>query len=77
MHRQCWWSVSRARRIRGGQGGICTIDKETDASLEIFICNMKNQLWAEACGPGCEKKIWADYEQILRPIFLEFSWVKN
>ena len=69
MHRQCWWSVSRARRIRGGQGGICTIDKETDASWKIFVCNMKNQLWAVACGLGCEKNIWADYEQLLRPIF--------
>jgi hypothetical protein len=46
-------------------------DKKTDVSWDIFICNMKNQFWALGCGLGwtVKKKVWADYEQLLRPIF--------
>jgi hypothetical protein len=35
---------------------------------------MKNQFWALGCGLGCtvKKKVWADYEQLLRPVFLLF-----
>jgi hypothetical protein len=32
---------------------------------------MKNQFWAGGCGLGwtVKKKVWADYEQLLRPFF--------
>ena len=32
---------------------------------------MKNQFWTVGCGLGwtVKKKVWADYEQILRPVF--------
>jgi hypothetical protein len=35
---------------------------------------MKNQFRALGCGLGwtVEKKVWADYEQLLRPVFLSF-----
>ena len=35
---------------------------------------MKNQFWAVGCGLGwtVKKKVWADYEQLLRPVFLSF-----
>ena len=38
------------------------------------IYNMKNQFWAVGCGLGWteKKKVWADYEQLLRPVFLVF-----
>ena len=36
------------------------------------IYNMKNQFWAVGCRLGwtVKKKVWADYEQLLRPGFL-------
>ncbi len=38
------------------------------------IYNMKNQFWAVGCGLGwtVKKKVWADYEQLLRPVFSSF-----
>jgi hypothetical protein len=40
---------------------------------------MKNQFWAVGCGLGwtVKKKVWADYEQHLRPVFFKFSGAKN
>ena len=37
----------------------------------------ENMIWA-GLGPigNTEKKVWADYEQLLRPN-LKFSWIKN
>ena len=43
------------------------------------IYDMKNQFWA-GLGSRAElvkKKFGADYEQLLRPVFLMFSWTKN
>jgi hypothetical protein len=39
---------------------------------------MKNQFWAVGCGLGwtVKKKVWADYEQLLRPVFLSFHGQK-
>ena len=41
------------------------------------IYNMKNQFWAVDCGLGwtVKKKVWADHEQLLRPV-LKFLWTK-
>ena len=39
-------------------------------TYDIHIQNMKNQFWA-VCWT-VKKKVWADYEQILRPVFLSF-----
>ena len=40
---------------------------------------MKNQFWAVGWGLGwtAKNKVWANYEQLLKLIFLKFSWVKN
>ena len=42
------------------------------------IYNMKNQFWAVGCELGwtVKKKVWADYEQLLRPVFLSFHGQK-
>ena len=39
---------------------------------------MKNQFWAVGCGLGwtVKKRVWADYEQLLRPIFSLFRGQK-
>jgi hypothetical protein len=40
---------------------------------------MKNQFWAGSGSRAVleKKKFGADYEQLLRPVFLMFSWTKN
>ena len=45
--------------------------------LENFY-NMKNQFWTVCSGLGwtVKKKGWADYEQLLRPVFLSFHGQK-
>jgi hypothetical protein len=42
------------------------------------IYDMKNQFWAVGCGLGwkVKKKVWADYKQLLKPVFLSFHWQK-
>ena len=37
------------------------------------IYNMKNQFWAVGWAGLWKKKVWANYEQLLRPVF----WAKN
>ena len=62
----------------GHNDKVTTTDKETDESWDIHIYNMKNQFWA---GLGSQavlvkKKFGADYEQLLRPVFLCFHGQK-
>ena len=46
-------------------------DKETDESWEIFIIWKINfGLWAMGWAGLWKKKVWADYEQLLRPVFM-------
>ena len=54
-----------------------TTDKETDESWDIFY-NMKNQFSAGlgSRASSVKKKVWADYEQLLRSLFFMFSWAK-
>ena len=52
-------------------------DKRTDVWSQDFIISMKNQFRVVGCGlwsgQDCEiKKVWADYEQLLRPVFSLF-----
>ena len=43
------------------------------------IYDMKNQFWAVGCVLGwtVKKKVWADYEQLLREVFSTFCWQKK
>ena len=52
------------------QSYVMNTDKETDVSWDIFIIwKINSGLWAVGwAGLDCEK-VWADYEQLLRPIF--------
>ena len=55
---------NRKKSTMKGKGPIT--DKRTDASWD-----MKNQFWAVGSGLGwtVKKKVWAHYEQLLRPVF--------
>ena len=47
--------------------------KETDKSCGTFLGYEKSILgWFGQPGHTCEIKVWADYEQLLRPVFLCF-----
>ena len=41
--------------------------------------DMKNRFWAVGCGLGWAvgKKVWADYEQLLREVFSTFCGQKK
>ena len=41
--------------------------------------DMKNRFWADGCGLGWAvgKKVWADYEQLLREVFSTFCGQKK
>ena len=46
--------------------------------MEPFY-DMKNRFWAVGCGLGWAvgKKVWADYEQLLREVFSTFCGQKK
>ena len=48
---------------------LCSTDKETDESWDIFIIWKINSGLVWAAGQYCEKKFGADYEQLLRLVF--------
>ena len=52
-------------------------DKRTDVWSWDFIHNMKNQFWAVVWAGLWNKRAWADYEQLLRPVFSLFQGKKN
>jgi hypothetical protein len=52
------------------QGGTST--PKSRAQIRRQIYNMTNQFWAVGWAGLVKKKVWADYEQLLRPVFLSF-----
>ena len=52
----------------------CNTDKETDESWDTDIYNMIYEQSILGCGLGwtVKKKLWAHYEQLLRPVLLSF-----
>ena len=54
------------------------IDNRTDVwSQDFMIWRINFGLWAVAWAEEWEKRVWADYEQLLRPIFSLFRGQKN
>ena len=53
-------------------------DKRTDVwSRDIIIWKINSELWALVWAGLWNKKVWADYEQLLRPVFLKLLWTEN
>ena len=54
-------------------------DKRTDVWSRDFIFNMKKDSgqWAVVWAGLWNKRVWADYEQLLRPVFSLFRGQKN
>ena len=47
-----------------------TTDKRTDVwSRDFIMWKINSGLWAVAWARLWEKRVWADYEQLLRPVF--------
>ena len=53
--------------------------KQENRRLVGHFYDMKNQFWAVCCGLGWAvgKKVWADYEQLLREVFSTFCGQKK
>ena len=53
--------------------------RQENRRLVGHFYDMKNRFWAVGCGLGCAvvKKVWADYEQLLREVFSTFSGQKT
>ena len=55
-----------------------TTDKRTDVWSRDFIkWKINFGLWAVTWAGQWEKRVWADYEQLLRPVFSLFRGQKN
>ena len=54
---------------------LCYIHRQENRRLVGHFYDMKNRFWAAGCGLGWTvgKKVWADYEQLLR----EVLWAKK
>ena len=46
-----------------------TTDKERDVSWDIFKYEKSILVFGLWAGLDCEKNVWADYVQLLRPVF--------
>ena len=53
--------------------------RQENRRLVGHFYDMKNQSWAVGCGLGWAvgKKVWADYEQLLREVFSTFCGQKT
>ena len=53
--------------------------KQEKRRLVGHFYDMKNRFWAVGCGLGWAvgKKVWADYEQLLREVFSTFCGQKK
>ena len=53
--------------------------RQEDRRLVGHFYDMKNRFWAVGCGLGWAvgKKVWADYEQLLREVFSTFCGKKK
>ena len=53
-------------------------DKRTDVwSQDFIIWKINSGLWAVVWAGQWEKRFWADYEQVLRPVFSLFRGQKK
>ena len=58
--------------------GFETTDKRTDVwSRDFMIRKVNFGLWAVAWAGLCNKGVWANYEQLLRPVFSLFQGQKK
>ena len=62
--------------------GVLITGKRTDVwSRDFIIWKINSRLWALGSGlvwTGLwKKRVWADYEQLLRPVFSLFFFLKN
>ena len=50
------------------------IPRAIDRGLQWIFHKTEMKIWAVGCGLGWTvlKKVWADYEQLLKPVFLSF-----
>ena len=57
---------------------LCLTDKRTDVwSRDFMIWKVNFGLWAVAWAGLCNKRVWANYEQLLRPVFSLFRGQKK
>ena len=57
---------------------VLTTDKRTDVwSQDFMIWRINIGLWAVAWAGEWEKRVWVDYEQLLRHVFSLFQGQKN
>ena len=69
-------SVTTAIELQNHQGKA---NRQENRRLVGHFYDMKNRFWAVGCGLGWAvgKKVWADYEQLLRDVFSTFCGQKK
>ena len=69
----CWL----ADRLKGRQAWALATDKRTDVwSQDFILWKINSGLWAVVWAGLWNKRVWADYEQLLRPVFSLFRGQK-
>ena len=58
---------------------VASTHRQENRRLVGHFYDMKNRFWAVGCGLGWAvgKKVWADYEQLLREVFSTFCRQKK
>ena len=74
-----WWLVLWEKTEKKKHGSLSIrsrtadlLHREENRCLVQRFHNMKNQFWAVVRAGLWNKKVWADYDQLLRPIFYAF-----
>ena len=64
--------------IQGGPMMMCFLPRSIERRLDWVFYNSEMKIWAVGCGLGWTvlKKVWADYEQLLREVFSTFCGQK-
>ena len=67
------WNVTEIRQVHLNLTYILSTDKRTDVwSRDFIIWKINSGLWAVVWDGLWNKRVWADYEQLLRPVFSRF-----
>ena len=73
-----WLSVHHAAFTLNNNTHMQSTDKRADVwSRDFMIWKINFGLWAVAWAGLWNKRVWADYEQLLRPVFFSFSGPKK
>ena len=72
------WNVTEMRQVHLNLTYILSTDKRTDVwSRDFIIWKINSGLWAVVWDGLWNKRVWANYEQLLRPVFQSFYGQKT